>query len=85
MELNITPEEVLAEQIEYLRIEPEPSVEDGWLPFTYIANNSTDMSRDALREYYNRKVREGVAEKKRWGKNVYYRIIPQTETHQEDN
>ena len=85
--LDITVEELIAAQLVHLDIQPEPSIEDGWLQFNRdIDPHKPDgMATNTIRRHYDNAVKKGLAERKKWGKDMYYRILEKEETQPEDN
>ena len=81
MELNITLDQLIKEQLEYADIEEEPSVEEGWALFALTCEKlPKKVRKENLRARFNKLVEKGEMEKKMWQGDVYYRITPQEET-----
>ena len=85
--LSLNVEDLLAEQFDYLSIEPEPAIEEGWLQYKrdIVPNMPEGMTEHMLRRYYEDGLQKGFVKSKIWGKHVYYRTLTQEEIHSEDN
>lgn len=78
MEINITLDELIEEQLKYANVEPEPSPNEGWAAFTETVKKIPDKSqKENVRTKFNKLVAKGEMEKRYWKGQVYYRIVAQ--------
>jgi len=85
MELNITTEELIAEQFKRLNIDPEPAEEDGWVRFIDIVERAPrGWTKTNVRDEYERRLEQGEVEKAKWKGQAYYRIVAPADVQQED-
>lgn len=85
--LDLTTAELLEAQLEYLEIEEEPSISDGWLQFKrdILPSKPITISASTFRRRYDEAAQAGKFEKKNHGQNTYYRIVPAENAQPKNN
>ena len=73
MEGDVTYEEMLAEVVEFLKDEP-PARSDGWIKPEELVE-LMGYTPEHIARLWNKRVKEGKAEKLKWHGRNYYRII----------
>ena len=74
---NVTADELTADMLEWIGIEPEPDPADGWQRFADMATEAVKLGvkPHVLRDRLHRAVEAGKMEKVIFCRNSYYRKV----------
>ena len=74
---NVTADELTADMLEWIGIEPEPDPAEGWQRFADIAAEAAKLGvkPHTLRDRLHRAVEAGKMEKTIYCRNSYYRKV----------